>query len=88
MRYHTGMNSPIPSAEHVAEQLRPLRMSALRDLAAKSGVPYRTLINIRSGVTTNPGLETVRKFLPLLPTNDQQAVEPVADICSTETVGQ
>lgn len=77
MRYHTGMNSQIPSAEHVAEFLRPLRMAALRDLASRSGVPYRTLINIRSGVTTNPGIETVRKFLPLLPAaNDPQAPQP------------
>lgn len=69
------MNTILPSTEQVSERLKPLRMSELRELAAKSGVPYRTLINIRLGVTPNPGIETVRKFFHLLPSTDttQQA---------------
>jgi hypothetical protein len=61
------MNTVIPSADEVSERLRPLRMGELRALAHQSGVPFRTLINIRLGVTENPGLETVRKFFHLLP---------------------
>jgi hypothetical protein len=69
------MSTEIPSADEVSERLRPLRMGELRALAHQSGVPFRTLINIRLGVTENPGLETVRKFFHLLPPTDtnQQA---------------
>lgn len=82
MRYHGGMETSLPSAEQVADRLRPLRMSQLRTLAGESGVPYRTLLKIRLGETPNPGLETVRKFFHLLPatpaandTNAAQAAE-------------
>jgi hypothetical protein len=61
------MNTEIPSADEVSERLRPMRMGELRTLANRSGVPFRTLINIRLGVTENPGIETVRKFFHLLP---------------------
>jgi hypothetical protein len=61
------MNSSIPSAHHVAARLKPMRTTELQDLAARSGVPYRTLLKIRFGQTVNPGIETVRKFYALLP---------------------
>lgn len=61
------MEINIPSTDQVAARLRVMRMSDLRDLAARSGVPYRTLLKIRLGDTPNPGLETVRKFFHLLP---------------------
>lgn len=61
------METTIPSADDVAARLRRLRMSDLRELAGKSGVPYRTLLKIRLGETPNPGLETVRKFFDHLP---------------------
>jgi len=67
MRYHCGMDESLPSADQVASRLRPLRTGQLRDLAVRSGVPYRTLLKIRIGETPNPGLETVRKFFHLLP---------------------
>jgi len=67
------MNTEIPSADEVSERLRPLRMGELRTLAHQSGVPFRTLINIRLGVTENPGLETVRKFFHLLPPTDTES---------------
>lgn len=61
------MNTVIPSAGELSTRLRSLRLVELQDLANRSGVPYRTLINIRVGATPNPGLETVRKFFHLLP---------------------
>lgn len=61
------MSTPIPSTEEVCLRLKQLRLAALQDIAKQSGVPYRTLINIRVGATENPGLETVRKFFHLLP---------------------
>ncbi len=67
------MNTTLPSADELSERLRGLRLAELQILANKSGVPYRTLINIRLGVTPNPGLETVRKFYPHLPATDTQA---------------
>lgn len=68
MRYHRGMEPNLPSTDQVASRLRVMRMSELRELAGRSGVPYRTLLKIRLGETPNPGLETVRKFFHLLPT--------------------
>jgi len=41
-------------------------MAQLRALADVSGVPFRTLLNIRLGVTKNPGIETVRSFYALV----------------------
>lgn len=41
-------------------------MAQLHELANASLVPFTTLIKVRSGETVNPGIETVRKFLPLL----------------------
>jgi hypothetical protein len=61
------MSTHIPSAEEVGTRLKGLRLASLQELAHQSGVPYRTLLNIRLGATPNPGLETVRKFFHLLP---------------------
>ena len=72
------MNTTIPSAEDLSVRLRSLRLAELRVLAERSGVPYRTLINIRLGITPNPGIETVRKFLPLLPAVNTELTQGVA----------
>ena len=45
----------------------PLGHARLQALALASGVPFTTLWKVRSGETANPGIETVRKFLPHLP---------------------
>ena len=44
-----------------------MRLAELQSIAKSSGVPYRTLLNIRLGATPNPGIETVRKFFDYLP---------------------
>lgn len=58
------METAIPSAEEIRDRLRPMRHGALQRLAKLSGVPFNTLTKIRDGVTKNPGIETVRAFLP------------------------
>lgn len=85
MRYHRGMKTPLPSADQVAERLRPLKTRELRGLASRSGVPYRTLLKIRIGETPNPGLETVRKFFHLLP--DASGVSETAAVQATTEQG-
>ena len=58
------MEGTIPSTSKVRSQLEKLGHAKLQRLAVISGVPFTTLWKIRSGETTNPGLETVRKFFP------------------------
>jgi transcriptional regulator with XRE-family HTH domain len=61
------MNTFIPPVEELSQRLKALKGGELQQLASKSGVPASTLWKIRIGVTPNPGIETVRKFYPLLP---------------------
>ena len=60
------MDAKIPSASEIGASLQRLSHAQLRQLAAGSGVPYPTLCKIRQGFTPNPGIETVRKFMPHL----------------------
>jgi predicted transcriptional regulator len=61
------MNSTVPSVADVRQRLSTLKDGDLDRIAKASGVPSSTLWKIRIGDTTNPGLETVRKFFHLLP---------------------
>lgn len=61
------MDNTLMSAEDVRTVLGLLTQRQLERLSAASGVPLSTLGKIRRGETQNPGLETVRKFLPHLP---------------------
>jgi predicted transcriptional regulator len=56
----------IPSAATVAATLRPLRYNHLEALSLQSGVPFSTLLKIRSGETPNPRIDTVGQFWPHL----------------------
>lgn len=58
------MNSSIPTAAEVQAQLMRLGHAQMHELSRLSGVPFTTLWKVRAGDTTNPGLETVRKFMP------------------------
>lgn len=58
------MTNEIPAAAAIREQLMPLRHGALQRLAKLSGVPATTLAKIRDGETKNPGIDTVRMFVP------------------------
>lgn len=57
-------NETIPSAADIARGLKRLNLAQLHALAKASSVPFATLSKVRSGETMNPGIETVRKFLP------------------------
>ena len=58
------MNTPLLSAEQVQAALAPLSLKQVDRLAELSGVPATTIYKIKRGETENPGIETVRKFLP------------------------
>lgn len=60
------METPIPSAEEVRKALEPLTLRQLGVLSLRSGVPEATIYKIKLNTTTNPGIETVRKFWPFL----------------------
>ena len=60
------MLKKIPSASAVQCALSTLSHAQLAKLADMSEVPFGTLWKVRSGVTKNPGIDTVRKFLPLI----------------------
>lgn len=58
------MNTPIPAASSVRAELEALGHAQMQRLAELSGVPFTTLWKVRNGETKNPGIETVRKFVP------------------------
>lgn len=58
------MQNLIPSAEDVRAALAPLTLKQLERLAELSGVPSTTIYKIKRGETQNPGIETLRQFLP------------------------
>jgi len=58
------METTIPSAESVRVALAPLTLKQLERLAELSTVPVSTIYKIKLGTTVNPGVETVRLFLP------------------------
>lgn len=57
-------DTTIPSASELRSRLETLTHAQMQNLARASGVPFTTLWKVRNGDTTNPGIETVRKFLP------------------------
>lgn len=66
------MKSSIPTVPQVRAALEALSHAQIQALAGMSGVPFTTLWNVRSGITENPGLATVNKFLPFV----NRAAEP------------
>lgn len=54
----------IPGADQVRAALAPLTLRQLDVLAAMSGVPATTIYKIKRGETQNPGIETLRAFVP------------------------
>jgi len=82
------MEAIIPSSSEVRAQLERLDNVQLQRLAEASKVPFTTLWKIRAGKpggTDNPGLDTVRKFLPHVETifadgARNQRAEPAAEV--------
>ena len=60
------MSTTIPSASDVTQRLKLLDNQQLRALSEKTGAPFTTLWKIRSGVTEDPRIETVRLIWPEL----------------------
>jgi predicted transcriptional regulator len=60
------MEQPLLSAEQVQAALAPLTLKQMDRLAELSGVPATTIYKIKRGETANPGIETVRKFMPFV----------------------
>jgi predicted transcriptional regulator len=58
------MDATIPAAVEVQATLKALSHSQMQELARLADVPFTTLWKVRSGETANPGIETVRKFVP------------------------
>lgn len=61
------MKKQLMSAEDVRKMLSKLDLAQLDKLSEKSGVPTSTIYKIKRGETSNPGIETVRKFMARLP---------------------
>lgn len=60
------METSLASADDVRAALEPLTLKQIERLAVLSGVPATTIYKIKRGETSNPGIETVRKFMPLI----------------------
>ena len=56
------MNTNIPPISAIKSKLGAMSHADIQALADASKVPFTTLLKIRSGITVNPGIETVRKF--------------------------
>lgn len=53
--------------------MKGLSLKQLEVLSRLSGVPYHTLYKIKRGETDNPGIETLRKFVPHIGAASQPA---------------
>lgn len=75
------MEPSIPSVESIRSALAPLNLRELDRLAELSGVPATTIYKIKRGETENPGIETLRKFMPHIKTvmDERAAAEPAAE---------
>lgn len=56
------MTNKIPSTPELRELLQSIKQPDIELMSKQSGVPVATIIKIRHGVTTNPGLETARRI--------------------------
>lgn len=64
VRYDGLVKAQIPDVPTIKAELLKLGYAQMQQLAVASSVPFTTLWKVRSGETENPGIETVRKFLP------------------------
>lgn len=58
------MSTSIPPVAEVRDALKSLTLKQIDALARLSGVAAPTIYKIKNGQTDNPGIETVRKFMP------------------------
>ena len=67
------MNKNIPLTLDFKARLAELGHAGVQELAKVSNVPFTTLWKIKTGETTNPGIETVKLFAPHIPASDKAA---------------
>ena len=67
------MEHSLLGADDVRAALSVLSLRQIERLAELSGVPATTIYKIKRGETTNPGIETVRKFMPHVESSLQAA---------------
>ena len=60
------MQNSIPQIARIRSALAAMTQKEVKGLAEACNVPFGTLMKIRHGITENPGIETVRKFYPML----------------------
>jgi hypothetical protein len=58
------MAPSIHAADEVRDWLWPLTTAQLRFLAGLAGVSFSWLVKFRLGFIANPGIDTVRAFVP------------------------
>lgn len=68
------MATRIPSIQEVRQALLALTREEVRGLCAATEMPFTTVLKIRGGQTTDPGLETVRAIWPHLSKRRTKAV--------------
>lgn len=56
----------VPSVSDVRAALLPLTLKQIVRLSEMSGVPWSTIYKIQRQETRDPGIETVRRFLPFI----------------------
>lgn len=66
------MCTEIPTPETVRQRMADLGYPEIRSLSSVSGVPFTTLLKIKSGETSNPGIGTVGMFWGHLPASATQ----------------
>lgn len=69
----------IPTSRMVRDRLERLAAKEVKQLAKDTGVPFGTLMKIRMGETTNPGIETVGKFFHLIDLSRDKAADKAGD---------
>lgn len=67
------MDIELPTIEYVRDALASLTLKQLDRLEELSGVPATTIYKIKRGETQNPGIETLRGFLPHIKTVTSEA---------------
>jgi len=56
----------LPTVQEIREGLEALSFAEMKSLCEQCRVPFTTAWKLRTGVTTDPRIETVRALWPLL----------------------
>jgi hypothetical protein len=73
------MTIVLPTMQEVRAALAPLTMRQIDRLEALSGVPAPTIYKIKLGTTENPGVDTLRRFMPHVSVVLNEQAAPASD---------